>query len=357
MACCPANIRETQIGLGIIAQANLATPNTVANIRTFTKTNAALSTVTPNTESNAMDIGKGDEFPTQVYPVSMDVNCAIEKYLSSEIAAWMFAFGLGKCTKTGTAPSLTYTCVPDDPAVACLQLPAFSIVEQVRTGASSVADRLLVGQVINDWTLTLESGPGRNNARVVINTVGSGKVITPSAITLPTVLAENFLNAAGASVIINGIDYVLNQTLISVEVNWNNNVRLDAGYYPGSGSQNGFALRGRMEWGDRTCQITVRARACPGSAEYNALLTMASGPATISVTGTAPHAITMTFPKVMYSSVVNGEADGLVTVESVLTPIKVAGQPYVTFAAVTSLDNVDPMLADVLDEPEIAQAA
>lgn len=343
--CCPANIRETQIALGVVAQVDLATPNVVGDMESFTKTNPALSTVTPATETNALDIGKGDEFPTQVFPVSMDVACPIEKYLCSEFAAWMFAFGLGACTKTGTAPAITYECTPADSGVACLQLPAFTIVEQIRTGASSVADRMLVGNVINDFTLTIESGPGRNNARVAVNCVGSGKVVSPSGIVVPPPVDEHNLNAAGASIIINGIDYVLNQTMISLEVRWNNNVRLDSGYYPGSGTFNGFATRGRMEWGDRTCEIVLRARACPGSAEYNALLAMDGGPATIEVVGTAPHKITLDFPEVMYTSVVNGEAEGIVTVETTLVPIKVSGQPYVTFTAVTSLDNIDPALS------------
>lgn len=342
--CCPANIRETQFAVGVVAQTDLATPNVVGDLESFTKTNPALSTVTPATESNALDIGKGDEFPTQVFPVSMDVACPIEKYLCSQFAAWMFAFGLGGCTKTGTAPAITYACTPADAAIACLQLPAFSIVEQIRTGASSVADRLLVGNVINDFTLTLESGPGRANARVAVNCVGSGKVVSPSGIVVPPPVTETNLNAAGGHIVINGIDYVLNQTMISVEVRWNNNVRLDTGYYPGSGSQNGFATRGRMEWGDRTCEIVLRARACPGSAEYNALLTMDGGPALIEVTGTAPHKVTLDFPEVMYTSVTNGEAEGIVTIETTLVPIKTAGQPYVTFTAVTDLDNIDPAL-------------
>src|SRR5262245_51009638 len=121
-ACCPANIRETILGIGFIAQPDLATPNTAAEMWSITKVNAALSTGNPTTEDNAQDIGKGDEFPTQVFPVAMDVSCSIEKYISSEVAAWMFVFSLGKFTSAAAGVGTKYTCVPAVPLEACLNL-------------------------------------------------------------------------------------------------------------------------------------------------------------------------------------------------------------------------------------------
>lgn len=342
-ACCPANIRETKLGIGYQAQPDLVTPNTAGEMWTISKVNAALSTVNPTTEDNGADIGKGDEFPTQVFPVSMDVSCSIEKYISSEVAAWMFAFSLGDVTEAVSGTGVTYTCEPADPIETCLELPAFTIVEQIRTGVDAIVDRGLVGMVINDWALTLESGPGRNNARMTVNCVGTGKVLSPSGIVLPAILSEHFLNASSATITVGTppIDYVLNRSFIRCEVRWNNNIRLDSGFYPGSGTQNGFALRGRMEFGDRTCEITFSARACKGSPEYNQLLTLATGPADITLTGAVigagptTHGITLHFPAAQFSSVVNGEADGLVTVDCTLRPIKATGQPYCTFTATT----------------------
>jgi len=347
-ACCAANIRETKLGIGYKAQADLVTPNTAAEIWTITKTNAALSTVSPQTEDNAADIGKGDEYPTQVFPTSMDVASSIEKFISSQFMAWLFAFSLGDVTTSGTAPAVTYTCIPSDPLDTCLEMPAFTIVEQIRPGTPAFLDRALVGMVINDWTMTWESGPGRNNARVTVNSVGTGKVLVPSGIVLPAPLAETFLNASSAAITINGEDYIAKKSFISLEVRWNNNVRTDSGFYPGSGvDANGFALRGRMEHGDRMCEISFVARMCAGSPEYIALITLDTGPADISLTGANGHGITLHFPKVQYSALTEGEADGIVTINATLRVLKDPAAPYVTFTAITDQGGIDvtPALA------------
>jgi hypothetical protein len=60
----------------------------VGDIWSLTKTNAALSTVTLNTENDAAELGKGHEFATQVFKSHWDVSGSIEKFLTSEIAAW-----------------------------------------------------------------------------------------------------------------------------------------------------------------------------------------------------------------------------------------------------------------------------
>jgi hypothetical protein len=111
----PANIRETKIGFGYKKQTDLSTPNVVGDIWSLTKTNAALSTVTLNTENDAAELGKGHEFATQVFKSHWDVSGSIEKFLTSQIAAWAFVFGLGGRTKSGTPPAIIYTCTPQDP--------------------------------------------------------------------------------------------------------------------------------------------------------------------------------------------------------------------------------------------------
>src|SRR5262252_6191209 len=283
---CPANIRETKIAFGYIPQADLATANTAAEIWSLTKTNPAMAVVTPVTETDANDIGKGDEFPTQVFPTSMDTSVALEKYASSEALAWAFCFATGKATKTGAAGTgFVYDAVPSDPVVNCINLPPFSYYEQIRAEPDSVVDRGLIGMVINDFVLTMESGPGRANCRLVVNCVGTGKIATPSAVVLPAVTPEHFLNAASATINIAGIDYVLSKSFISLEFRWNNNVRLPSGFYPGSGTQNNYAVRGRMEYNTREIALTFVARAAKGSPEFNALINQTESPLTITLTG------------------------------------------------------------------------
>lgn len=345
---CPANSRETKIGVGFVEQTDLETPNTVAEIWSFTTTNTAPFTVTPNTEDDAADIGKGDEFPTQIFPVSMDVTGRLEKQISSQAAAWAFVFGLGKTTMTAAGTGSKYECMPTDPVVDCIDLPPFTAVEQIRPGGTPpFLDRAYVGMTISGFTLSLESGPGRNNARLSIDMVGTGRMAIPSGgaapMVLPAVTPESFLNAASATIQINGIDYVMEKSFISAELTWVVNPRLDTGYYPGSGvDENGFALRGRMEYSARMAGLTFTARAKEGSPEFNQLVALTEGATLIklegAVIGAGPekHSIQVDFPRTVISSAVNGDADGLVSINVTVKPLKHATLGYAKFTAITN---------------------
>src|SRR4029453_6961121 len=93
---CPANIQETRIAFGFKPQADVATPNVITDMWSLTKVNPGLSGVNPVNETNALDIGKGNEFPSQVFPSNMDTSAGLEKYVSSEFLAWLFCFTTGK---------------------------------------------------------------------------------------------------------------------------------------------------------------------------------------------------------------------------------------------------------------------
>jgi hypothetical protein len=344
---CPANIRETKIAFGFVPQTNLTTINTALQIWSMTKTNPALAVVAPVMEDDANDIGKGDEFPTTVYPTNMDTGTAIEKFCSSEFMSWLFCFTTGKATKTtigGTG--FSYAAVPSDPVTDCINVPPFTYAEQIRPEPDSVIDRALLGMVINDFAIMLESGPGRANCRVTVNCVGTGSIANPSGIVFPAVQTEHFLNASGASINIGGIDYVLETSFISAEFRWNNNIRLPSGYYPGSGTQNGFAIRGRMEYGNRECTLTFVARASKGSREFNNLMSLAENPATITVKGALvgagpqTHQFSILATRTMMSAVVNGEADGIVTVNCTVRILKPPTGPYISLTAVCEKDGI-----------------
>jgi hypothetical protein len=343
---CPANIRETKIAFGFKPQPDVATPNATPELWSLTKVNAALATVTPNTESDAQDIGKGDEFATQLFPVSMDTAFSLEKYTSSEFAAWAFCFATGKATKASAGTGFTYAAVPSDPVVNCINVPPFSYVEQIRAEPDSVIDRELVGNVINDFVLTMESGPGRANCRLVVNCVGTGKTVAPSGVTIPAVTVEHFLNAASATISIGAIDYVASQSFISMEFRWNNNIRLPSGFYPGSGTVNGFAVRGRMEYGNREITLTFVARAQKGSPEYFALINRTEGPIAITLTGAtigagpSANGLSITAPRTVFDTVVLADADGVVTVQCGVTFLKPATGSIVTMSATCEMDAI-----------------
>jgi len=347
-ASCPANIQETRIAFGFKAQPDVATPNTLAEMWSLTKVNPALSIVNPVNETNALDIGKGNEFPSQTFPSHQDTSAGLEKYVSSEFMAWLFCFTTGKATKSAVGTGgFTYIAQPNDPAVTCINLPCFTWDEQIRPAPESVIDRALIGNVVGDWTLTMSSGPGRANCRVSCTLPGSGRAQSPGLTPLPAVIAEHFLNAAGASIVINGIDYVMSQTFMSLEFRWNNNVRLDTGYFPGSGTQNGYAVRGRMEYGVREMGLSFVARAQKGSVEYNNLLSQTEGPAIFSckgalISGAIYHSFQITMPRTVMQAVVNGDDANIVTVQCTVTPLQPTDgvTPIVTFSATTTHDGI-----------------
>ncbi|MCX6624677.1 MAG: hypothetical protein NTY38_27170, partial [Acidobacteria bacterium] len=156
-----ARMQEVLIGFGKGRQADIATANGEATVWQLKKLNAALANPKLNTENDAEEFGKGHEFATQVFKTSWDVSGTIEKYLSSDIAAWAMAFGLGKVVKSGSAPNFTYTCTPLNPPTDGIEPPYFSFIEQIRPGAASVIDRMAVGCAAEGWTITIGSGPGR----------------------------------------------------------------------------------------------------------------------------------------------------------------------------------------------------
>jgi hypothetical protein len=345
---CPANIQETKIAFGYKPQADVATPNALLEMWSLTKVNPSLSVINPVNETNALDIGKGNEFPSQVFPSHQDASVAVEKYCSSEFLAWLFCFTTGQATKTpaGTL-GFKYDATPNDPAVTCINLPCFTWDEQIRPAPNSVIDRALVGCVVNDWTLSLSSGPGRANCRVSATLPGSGRAQSPGLTPLPAVIPEHFLNAAGATITINGIDYVLSQTFISLEFRWNNNVRLDTGLYPGSGTQNGFAVRGRMEYGTREMSLSFVARAQKGSLEYNNLINQVEGPASFGVNGSLietgfNHGFHITMPRTIMQAVVNGDDANIVTVQCTVTALQPTDgiTPIITMSATTTHDAI-----------------
>jgi hypothetical protein len=345
---CPANIQETRIMFGYKPQTDVQTINAIADMWSLTKVNPALSVVNPVLETNALDIGKGNEFPSQTFPSYQDASVALEKYVSSEFMAWLFCFTTGQATKTAAGTTgFTYAATPNDPATTCINLPCFTWDEQIRPSPNSVIDRALIGAVIGGWTLSMASGPGRANCRVSCTMPASGSVQSPGLEPIPAVTPEHFLNAAGATININGVDYVLSQSFISLDFAWNNNVRLDTGFYPGSGTQNGFAVRGRMEYGIREMTLKFVARAQKGSVEYNNLLNQTEGSVSFGVkgalieTGTS-HDFNISMPRTIMQSVVNGDDNNIVTVECGVTALQPTDgvTPIITMSATTTQDAI-----------------
>jgi hypothetical protein len=165
----PARVQQLILGLGKGKQTSLATAGTT--FLRFKKLDTALTTPKPVFENDAAEIGKGHEFITQTFPSHYEVANRIEKYASAEFVTWACAYALGNIAQTGSAAPYTYTITPINPGVT-LELPYFSIIEQVAEGGGSAVDNLYVGCAIEDFTYQFNYGPGRASSKMTVNWVG-----------------------------------------------------------------------------------------------------------------------------------------------------------------------------------------
>jgi len=339
-------MQEILICFGKGKQTDIATPNTVGTMWQLRKLNAGLANPKLNTENDAEEYGKGHEFATQSFQTSWDVTGTLEKYLSAEIGAWAMAFGLGKVVKSGTTPNFTYTCTPLVPANGdSAELPYFSFIEQIRPGAGVVLDRMAVGCAVEGWTIALGRGPGRANSKITVEFIGSGKYTEPSGITVPAATVEKTLLSASLALTINGVDYVANKNIISLETGWKNNLKPDEGFYPGSGFQasgdaTSGAIRGRLLFGNRQGTLRFVAGFENGSTELTKLKAQTTGTATITLTYDTNNSLAITWQKVAFSAAEVGETDGIVTVSVDCLPMWDATNGVVSAVAKCNIDGI-----------------
>ncbi len=307
----PARVQQLVLGLGKGKQTSISAA--AATFLRFKKLDTALTTPKPVFENDAAEIGKGNEFISQTFPSHYEVANRMEKYASAEFVTWACAYALGNVAQTGSAAPYTYTILPINPGTT-LELPYFSICEQVPEGGGNCIDNLYVGCAIEDFTYQFSYGPGRASSKMTVNWVGSGLLTTPSGITVPALTTENNMLAASMSLSVNGVDYVGTKRILSGSIGWKNNLLLNAGFYPGSGLQNGLQVRGRMEIGARVPSFQFTARLLSGSPEYNTLVSQTAGTATLSVQHDAGNSVTFTFSQMAFQMAENAEADGIVAV-------------------------------------------
>lgn len=343
-----ANIREIISALAFRKQANISTLPGAANFFTLSRTNDSTAEINPGTEDDALDLGKGNEWANNVFPLAVDVNVPYEKYASSEIFAYLGAFGLGSFAKTTPDTGvIRYTCVPLNPVTQGIELPYTAYVEAVRQGGSAVMDRAAIGCVVQDWGFELNSGTGRQNAKVSFNLVGCGLVAQPSGVTIPAAFVEHGLNAGSAAITILSQNYITLKRFVNLRFNWANNIRLEQGLFPGSGlDDNGFQYRGRLENGDRSVSMEFQVRLANGSTEAANLLAQTEGTAVISLTGAEigstgiHHSMTLTLHRVRVSAAVVGNDNGLLTINVTLRVLYHATNGLLTLVVDTEQDNI-----------------
>ncbi len=303
----PARIQSLIYALGLGKQSDIAT--VASSFLRFRKLNMDIHTPHYGTENDAAEIGKGNEFISQVFPTAYDMSGRVEKFGSAEFMTYALAYGLGGVSYGAG----TYTITPIDPATT-LELPYFSLVQQLPEGGGEAVDEVYVGCAMEEVSVAFSYGPGRQSVRVNASYNGSGRVTIPSGITVPAVQSEHYMLSQSMAVTINGHDYVGDKTILSGTMGWKNNLNLNAGYFPGAGVVNSAAVRGRMEIGARVPTFQFTARLLRTSPEYAALIAQTTGTAVITFTFDGTHTVTFTWQKMSYQMVERTEADGIVAV-------------------------------------------
>src|ERR1051325_784442 len=102
-----SRVQSTKIAVSAGKQADIATAAT-AGMVSFSKLNSSLAQAALGIETDEAEYGKGDEFATQQFATAWDTTIPIEKYGTSQFAAWAWAFCLGKVV----AGSGSYTITP-----------------------------------------------------------------------------------------------------------------------------------------------------------------------------------------------------------------------------------------------------
>jgi hypothetical protein len=306
-----ANIQETIIAFSKTAQSAIGTASTdVIRVNTVS---ADLAKVEPVVEDDADEIGKGHEFAEESFLTSWKCSRKIEVYNSAEMLAIACAYGLGS-GNAGTYSPIDPTTDPNG-----IDLPLMTFYEGIRpSGTAPVLDRALLDMVVDKFTMSLKSGPGRANSKLTIDLKGSGKKTEPSGLTFPTKTRVHLLPSASLTCAINGTDYVSTKNFVSSDLTWDNNTR--AGYFPGSGFQiagdpTSGAVEGRQEFGKRTFQWKVVARFENGSTELLSLNAQTAGTAVLGLSGGTGFDATITASQTTIKAAEIDNTDGIVTVD------------------------------------------
>lgn len=334
----PARTQELKIGIGYKRQTNTGTKTaTAAQLQTALAAgnlwNLGLSAFNVpfpqfQQEDDAAFFGKGNEWIDTIFPTSLDAAWEWPYFLTSQNWAQVIAFALGKVTETTPAAGASqYVCTPLDPATDGVNLPATTIVAGIRQGTGDeILDMALIGAVCSGFTLKVSRGPGLQNTSLVSRWAGCGKHSNNSGIAVPERTQETRLGAGSATaLVIDGVDYLANARFVDLEFTYENAPALNAGFFPGSGSQSGFDIRGRMRYGRRSMSLKWSVELESDSAELAALLAGTEAAAQLVVTGpliagSTHHKAQIDLPKVRHKAYAMGEAEGF-TIANIETDI------------------------------------
>jgi len=203
------HIREVASAFGYGKQTNIATTQAAGVMWSVVKRNRDIVSPAFINESDANDLGRGNEFASASYPSRVDIQVPFETYTTAELVAWCAAFGLGSVVKTGTG-NLTYTATPLNQVTFGRELPYFTYAEAVRqaAGAGAAWDLAYTGMMLSSFRVKMAAGPTRASSTISMQMVGTGQQTNPSAIVIPTPLAMKTLGSGSLAFAAQGTDYV-----------------------------------------------------------------------------------------------------------------------------------------------------
>ena len=294
----------------------------------FTQLNSDLATPNFGIETDAPEIGKGNEFAQNIFPTVFDPSGSLDKYGSVEWTTWAWGFALGGVTVAGGSPPYTYTIVPINPATT-IELPYFTIAEQLAEGGGSAADYAYVGCAVEEVMSVIKYGAGRATHKCTASWIGSGNVTMPSGVSAPGVLAEKNMLSGGASITINGTNYITAASsgrILTVTQGWKQNLIKALGFRPGSGTQaldsgSPAQVRDWIPFGTRVPTFEFDALLQHNSPEFSALVNLTTGTAVIGMTYDANDKVTWTWEQLAYKVIANKAEEGLVAVHVTAEPM------------------------------------
>lgn len=320
----PARVQGLVYCLGSAKQANISTASTTY-IR-VPKLDMGVPFSNYGTETDKDWIGKGSEFvsATGVYPTAKTFGGSASRYGSAEWMLWSWVYALGH----NTLASSLYTATPLANATS-LEPPYFSLLAQLAGGGGTLFDETHIGCAVEEVVTEFKYGPTLASITNNCTYIGSGKITTPSGVSAPSVLSEKYMHSQSMAITINGIDYVAGSpgaaTMLMGSIGWKNNIIAPLMYYPGSGSQDGAAIGGRMLIGNRVPTLNFTAFLQSDSTEYAKLVAQTNGTAVITFTFDATHFCTFTFAQVSFSAVTRTTEEGIVAVSVTCEPKTVTG--------------------------------
>lgn len=342
-----ASMQELSMAIGFKKQSALQTALVAADTWRLTHTNGDVAFPNMSNDSNKDDYGKGTPFATQVFKNRVDLAWPWNARLTSENAAMAAAFGLGKATKTAAGTGFKYTCVPLDPITDGIEMPATTFVQAIRQGASDVFDIANIGVCCESFNISLKGGTGRDTAMIASQWVGCGMYANPSTITIPAVTTEHELPIGAVTTLtIRTVNYLTTKQFVSCELGWKNNIDLERGFYPGSGSVNGFSVRGRMLRGKPEATFSMVVMFENGSTELTDFLAQTEGTVAIdavgAVIGAGPstHKLEIDLHRVLFKSFAIREEGTFVACAVECEVLEHTSNGVITIAATCLQDNI-----------------